>query len=109
MGFYSQQIKVVQIDPENSVTIRRLTFGESQQVISESTVFDIISETANLDFAKNQAAKMRLGIVSWEGPGFEGREVNAENISDLPSEVGRVILQAIDALGAGLTGEDQKK
>jgi hypothetical protein len=110
MGFFStQSTQLVRIDDENTVLIRRLTFGESQQVLSESTVFDIIAEDAKLDYAKNQAAKLSRAVVSWEGPGFEGRPVNVENIMALPAEVGRLIVEAVDKLNAGLSESDQKK
>lgn len=108
MGFFQAQTQVVRVDDENAVTIRRLTFGESQAVISESTVFDIVSQEAKFDFARNQAAKLKRAVVAWEGPGFEGRPVTEENLLALPPEVGQKLLQAVEALNAGLSGDEQK-
>ncbi len=109
MGFFSQQqLRVVRIDDENTVTVRRLTFGESQAVISESTVFDLVSQEASLDFAKNQVAKLSKAIVAWNGPGFEGRPVTRENIEALPSEVGAIIVKGVEELNKGLTEPEQK-
>ncbi len=108
MSFFQQQTQVVHIDADNSVTVRRLTFGEQQAVISESTIFDIVSQEAKFDFAKNQAAKLSRAVVSWEGPGFDGRPVTAENIMALSPEVGQRILQAVEALNAGLSETEQK-
>ena len=108
MGFFQQQTQVVQIDDENSVTIRRLTFGESQAVISESTKFDIVEKDAVFSFERNQAERMKRAVVSWEGPGFEGREVTEENLMALPTEIGQKIADAIAELNKGLSGEEQK-
>ncbi len=111
MGYFSgqQQQKTVELDAENTVTVRRLTFGESQSVLSESTVFDLVTQQGRLDFAKNQVAKLSRAIVSWSGPGFEGRPVTAENIAGLPQEVGALIVKAVESINAGLTEVEQKK
>lgn len=109
MGFFSEpQQRVVRIDDVNTVTIRRLTFGETQEVLSASTVFDIVAQDATLDIAKNQVAKLNAALVAWDGPGFEGRPVTEANIRALPPEIGRVILQAVEELNKGLTEDEQK-
>lgn len=108
MSFFQQQTQVVHIDADNSVTVRRLTFGEQQAVISESTAFDIVSQEATFDFARNQAAKLSRAVVSWVGPGFDGRPVTPENIMALAPEVGQKILSAVEALNAGLSDTEQK-
>jgi len=46
--------------------------------------------------------------VSWEGAGFDGRPVTAENILALSPEVGQKILQAVEELNAGLSEPEQK-
>lgn len=109
MGFFAQQIKIIDLDDDgNRVTIRRLTFGESQQVLSESTRFDIVGQEAQLDFAKNQMLKLQKSIVSWDGPGFEGLPPTAENIARLPNEVGQRIVMEVDALNAALSDAEKK-
>lgn len=108
MSFFQQQTQVVELDGEHTVTVRRLTFGESQAVISESTVFDIVSQEATFDFARNQAAKLKRAVVAWSGPGFDGRPVTEDNIMALPPDVGQRIMQAVDAINAGLTEPEQK-
>lgn len=107
-SFFQAQTQVVRIDEENSVTIRRLTFGESQEVISESTKFDVMRQDAAFNFKRNQAERMKRAVVSWEGPGFEGREVTEENLMALPPEVGQKIANAIRAMNEGLSDEEQK-
>ena len=109
MGFFSQQQQqLVHIDAENSVMVRRLTFGEAQAVISESTNFDLITQAADLDFAKNQVAKLQRAIVSWEGPGFEGRPVTRENIEALPAEVGAIIVKGLHRQNQNRSEQEQK-
>lgn len=108
MSFFQQQTQVVHLDAAHTVTVRRLTFGEQQAVISESTAFDIVSQEATFDFARNQAAKLSRAVVSWEGPGFDGRPVTTENILALAPEVGQKILQAVEAINAGMSETEQK-
>lgn len=110
MSFFkqAQQTKVVRIDDENTVTVRRLTFGESQEVLSESLAIDVAEQDAQFDFARNQSARLVRAVVSWEGPGFEGRPVTRENILALPVEVGQAIIKAVDAINAGLSEDEQK-
>lgn len=108
MSFFQQQTQVVHLDAAHTVTVRRLTFGESQAVISESTVFDIVAQEAKFDFARNQAAKLGRAVVAWDGPGFEGRPVTAENIMALSPEIGQKILQAVEAINAGMSETEQK-
>lgn len=108
MNFFEQQTQVIRLDDANTVTIRRLTFGESQQVLSESIVFNVITLESSFDFARNQASKLERAIVSWEGPGFDGRPVTPENIAALSPEIGQRIMKAVDALNEGLTDTEQK-
>ena len=110
MGFFSvENTKVIAVDDENTVTIRRLTYGESQDVINESTQFDVLAESGKFDFAVNQAAKLKRAVVSWDGPGWEGRPVTLENILALPADVGRIISDAVDKLNTGLSESERKK
>lgn len=110
MSYYDNpQAMTVNIDDENSVTVRRLTFGESQDVLSESTEFDIASKQGRLDFGKHQIAKLTRSVVAWSGPGFESRPVNAANIAALPPAIGEKIAQAVAQVNGDLDGEDQKK
>lgn len=110
MGFFKQQqqTKVVAIDGENTVTIRKLTFGEAQEVLSVATAFDVVAQDAQFDFAKSQLGKLERAIVSWDGPGFEGQPVTPANLRALPPEVGRILVQAVEEFNKGLTEEEQK-
>jgi len=109
MGFFSQQqMETVRVDGENTVTVRRLTYGETQDVLSRSTVMDIITKDARFDFAKNQVLKLKAAIVAWDGPGFEGRPVTLENIEALPAEVGALIAEAVERVNQRMTETEQK-
>lgn len=74
MGYFSgqQQQKTVELDVENTVTVRRLTFGESQAVLSESTVFDLVTQQGRLDFGQesNRQAIQGNRLLVW--PWFRG-------------------------------------
>ncbi len=110
MGFFSQQQQqeTVRIDGENTVTVRRLSYGEAQDVLSRSTVMDLITKDARFDFAENQVLKLQVAIVAWDGPGFEGRPVTLENIKALPAEVGALIAEAVERINKRMTETEQK-
>lgn len=110
MGFYSgaQHVRVVRIDDENTVTVRRLSFGETQDVIGKSTRLDIVTQEGTLDFAANQLLKMEMAIVGWDGPGFEGRKPTRENIAALPVTIGQIISKAVEEINAN-PSEDERK
>ena len=76
MSFFTQQTSIAQIDDENSVTVRKLTFGEFSKVLSD-----------NAGAEAQGLGVVRAAIVSWDGPGFDDREPTPENIDALPVEV----------------------
>jgi hypothetical protein len=110
MGFFKQQqqTKIITIDNENTITIRKLTFGEAQEVLSVATAFDVVAQDAQFDFAKSQLGKLERAIVSWDGPGFEGQPVTPANLRALPPEIGRVLVKAVEEFNQGLTEQEQK-
>ena len=109
MGFFSQQQQeIVRIDDENTVTVRRLSYGKSQEVLSGSTTLDIVTQEGRFDFARNQVLKLEASIVAWDGPGFEGRPVSRENIEALPAEIGALIADAVERINKRLTDAEQK-
>ena len=77
MSFFTPQTQVAEIDDENTITVRKLTFGEFTKLLDENK-------------GNEQAqgmALVRASIIEWDGPGFEGRAVTTENIDALPVEV----------------------
>ena len=107
MSYFTPQTKVVKLDDENSVTIRKLTFGPRQEIIDASTGVDSDMNVI-MHVGSGRTRMLELSIVSWTGPSFEGRPVTPANIAELPGEVADVILQAADDLQAGLTDDEKK-
>jgi hypothetical protein len=107
MSFFTVQTKVVHLDEQNSVTVKRMTYGERQTAIDLGTVVDGRMEPV-VHVGRMKQAMLHSAIVSWDGPGFEGRPVTPDNINALPPEIADRIATAADVLMAGLT-EDEKK
>ncbi|HHB12082.1 MAG TPA: hypothetical protein ENK62_02645 [Chromatiales bacterium] len=108
MSFFTPQTRVVRIDEENRVTIRKLTYGERQEILSQCMQVSAgAGEEVSLDPARMQRMAMHKCIVSWDGPGFDGRPVTPENIDALPAPVVDVIREAVDELNAGLDAAEK--
>lgn len=107
MSYFTGQTRIVELDDENRVVIKRLTYGERQAVIDASTSVDA-NMTPVVHVGAGKRAMLLAAVVSWEGPGFEGRPVTPENIDALPPEIADRIASQIDALQAGLTGDEKK-
>ncbi len=116
MSFYTQQKATVVIDAENSVVVRKLTYGEQQAAMSASMQFEMSmgqnkaenTATGKLDPFAMKREELITAVVSWEGPGFEGRPVTRQNILALPPEIIDAIQTVVDDLNAGAS-EDEKK
>ena len=78
MSFFTQQTETVRIDENNSVVVRKLSFGEF------SAVMDRNPEMNERKFGFDL---VRAAILSWDGPGFDGREVDESSINELPWEI----------------------
>lgn len=120
MGFFTPNTTVVQIDDENTITIRALTYGEEQQ--NKSKAMRVSAKMAAtkkgeeeaepegeavVDASLLQLLTLRTAIVSWEGPGFEGRKVSQANIEALPPSVLDPVIEAYNKLTKPL--EDEEK
>ncbi len=136
MGYFTQQTMVVPIDTDDvttaqdKVTIRRLTYEERQRCISLS--MKVTSETqlsrgkkgatkgaraagedqaaeVVIDGALMAAEQVAAALVSWEGPGFEGRPATRDNLFALPPEIVDKISAAADVLNQGLSDEEKNR
>jgi len=129
MGYFTQSVTVVPIDTDDvataadKVTIRRLTYEERQRCISlamkvttetqlqrgkgkgKGGAKAVEDQTADvvIDGALMAAEQVAACLVSWEGPGFEGRPATRENLFDLPPEIVDKISAAADQLNQGLS------
>lgn len=111
MSFFDRQTMTVEIDAENSVVIRSLTYGERQRCISLSAkgrIDDLGNETLDIDPGRLALEKVAAAIVSWAGPGFGGRPVSRENIEALPPEVIDPVMQALGGLGQEASDGEKK-
>lgn len=116
MGFFSQQTKVIEIDDDNRVTVRKLSYGQQQAAMSAAMTFTVQMETGqtaqlttgNLDPFRLKREELYAAIIGWEGPGFEGRPVTRENIDALPPDVIGVVQVAVDELNTSMTADEKK-
>jgi len=119
VSFFDKQTVTVEIDAENSVTVRKLTYGEQQAAMSAAMSFEMTlgmggkgkqpgAATGKLDPFRMKREELCAAVVSWAGPGFDGRPVTRENIEALPPEVIDTIQQAVDGLNAGLDDDEKK-
>jgi len=133
MGYFTQQVTVVPIDTDDvataadKVTIRRLTYEERQRCISLAMKVTtetqlqkrkgkggaaakvVEDQTADvvIDGALMAAEQVAACLVSWEGPGFEGRPATRENLFALPPEIVDKISAAADQLNQGLSEQEK--
>lgn len=134
MGYFTQQVTVVPIDTDDvataadKVTIRRLTYEERQRCISlamkvttetqlqkgrkgkgAAAAKVVEDQTADvvIDGALMAAEQVAASLVSWEGPGFEGRPATRENLFALPPEIVDKISAAADQLNQGLSEQEK--
>lgn len=111
MSFFDRQTATVEIDAENSVVIRSLTYGERQRCISlaaKQLVDDLGNESLDIDPGRLALERVATAIVSWDGPGFDGRAVSRANIEALPPEVIDPVTLALGGLGRGASDGEKK-
>jgi hypothetical protein len=107
MSFFTAQTRTIEIEGPggtNKVTVRKLTYGEQQGVISASTSVDMTGGTdANIkiDPAKMQELQLVAAIVSWEGPDFD-RPLTKANVLALPPAVAAAITASVEGLNEPL-------
>lgn len=114
MSFFTQQTKRIEIagpGGANFVTVRKLTYGEQQAVISASTTVDMRggdAQSANvqIDPAKMQQLQLVAAIVAWEGPDFD-RPLSRDAVLSLPPAVAQAITEGIDELNEPLTAAEK--
>ena len=108
MSFFTLPQKTIDLDGENTVTIRKLTYGQQQAAISVSGRIDPVAKIANVDYGLLKQEEMIASIVGWSGPGFEGREPTRANILALPRDIGELISQAVDEINAFASDSEKK-
>jgi hypothetical protein len=99
MGFFTSVTKTVELDSNNAVVIKRVTYGERQDAASKSVRGGL------LDMPRYQMELLCRAVVSWDGPDFEGRPASAENIAELPGYIADKLVGEATAL-AELTADE---
>ncbi len=104
MSFWDLDTKTIDLGDGNSVTIRKMTFGDMAEIWADKTLFDGPVETSQRRFGY---AMLKKSIQSWQGPGFEGRGVSADNIAMLPWQIVDQLIQPV--VEFSILTEDEKK
>ncbi len=81
MSFFAPPTKQIDLGGGNTVTLRKMTYGELLSTYNDGV------QHAGLE----QAA---CSLVSWSGPDFDGRPANRENLLALPFDVTTEIVKA---------------
>lgn len=102
--FFDLPTKTIDLGDGNTVTVRKLTFADSQKVWNDKALYDGPSETYGYRYS---AAVLRLAIKAWSGPGFEGHGVSPENIDALPMSI--INQLGSEAVEFCMLGDDEKK
>ena len=105
-GFFNLPTEVVKLDDANQLTVRGLSWGERQAIAMAAAQKCPSNQTAAGVVMSSEAAK--VVIVSWEGPGFDGRDVSSENIEALPAWIIDKVAEASDRLSEPPSDEQKK-
>lgn len=97
MGYFTQTTKTVDLGGDNTATVRKPTFGDSQTAAGPAMRVKG-DGTLSLDWPRYRLELLKLCIVSWEGPGFEDRPPTGENVEALPPEVGTTLADEVQEL-----------
>lgn len=100
MSFFTEQTSVVDLGDGNTVTLRKLTYGESADILSASM------KVGEIDWVKYRVRQLEKSVIGWSGPGFEGREITPSNIAALPVAVGRKISDAANDLNTDVSADE---
>ncbi len=100
-SFYAEQTVVVDLGKGNSVTLRKLTYGEFSEILSAARLAG--GEIDGVKYSRKQA---EMGLVEWEGPGFGGKPATVENFRALPVRIGNKIATAAADLNRDVDADE---
>lgn len=110
-SFFQRIERTIQIDEQNTITVRAPTYGESQEANSRAMVVGFDEKGTpdmKFDSSKLESEYMHRCIVSWSGPGFGDVPVSDDAIDSLPVWVLAKVRATVNEL-TKLTGEVEKK
>lgn len=100
MSFFTPTTKVVDLGDGNTVTLRKVSFAQYAEAQSAAT--HIADESLQLDWPRLRMEVLKRAVATWDGPGFDGLPPTAENIGNLPWEIGNKLAeQAMELATAG--------
>lgn len=108
MSFFTQLTEVVQIDDDNSVTLKMPSVEDRIKIMEP--IAHLIEENEMLFGLRAQMAACITLVLSWHGPGFEERGVTPENIKALPPVVfDKIANHAVQLVGMTEEKDDTEK
>ncbi len=108
MNYFEPQTITVEIDAENWVRLRKLTYGEVQDIASKHTRFDPATRTAVVDNPTAVGNAIIIASVEdWGGPGFGGRPATPENVALLPPKIVGKFADAASQLNSDLDDDEK--
>jgi hypothetical protein len=96
------------LDDEHKVTFRKLSYGERQRLTSKCMTFNPITQDMDIDYARFTLEALKMRLVAWEGPEFDGAPCNAENIDRLSIEAADRIATVVDGKDEVLSDDEKK-
>ncbi len=111
MGWFSgAQTETVELPGGNRATVRKLSYGEQQEVISAAGRIEWTGGRPEpvMDVARLRQEQTRRSVCAWEGPDFEGRPCTPANVDALPADIGNLLEAAAERVNMRLTDEEKK-
>ena len=81
MSFFAPPTKQIDLGGGNTVTLRKMTYGEMLATYDDGVQHVGVEQTL-------------CSLVSWQGPDFDGRPANRENFLALPFDISTQIIKA---------------
>lgn len=105
-GFFTAQTTVLAVDEDGStVTVKRPTLAERNAALSVGLS---IQGNRDLQALSIQTEMLKVIIVDWDGPSFEGRDATTENIEMLPGWVSDHIIDMASEFLNPLSDDEKK-
>lgn len=108
-NFFEPQTLTVNIDEENWVKLKKLTFGEVQEISAKYSKYN--PQTRKVESSDITAAGSEIicrSVVEWGGPGFDNRPATPENVAALPPKVVAQFAEAAGQLNSDISDEEGK-
>jgi len=109
MGYFAKAQKSFVLKDGNTFTARKMTAGERASIQDGAMKFVAAGQEMHFDTAKIKLEQLVVRLISWEGEGFEGQNVNRQNIYSLPPEIVDEMSELLDGWDTPLTAEEKKE